>query len=584
MANLTVRYHVLSMARLAAICATAIAGGRATSGCDASNNDFGGSPDSTFSDGSVSAHDATPDDANATANDSSAPRPEASADSANAADSNAAETSAADVNPSPDANAQDAADARIDAAPSGPLAANYIDYAINHILETGQSNAVASGGRPQNTFIAGTTFTSVQPFGNLMFDSGVMTAGPKPGVPGGTNCDGSGCPAAAYRAPISLVPLIENDSFFDNGDRVETASSSLANAVSSFATTQFMFGTKAGYPTKHDVLVSMHGRSGNTYWCLRKGGCTYKPANQIRAFDEAMLQVQSGKVLAAASGKSYVVRAVTVIHGESDHYGYQDGGNEFPLPRTNGVAGQIQDYADALIEWQSDYESSIQALTGQAAAVPLLVSGLSGWTGARTSKISPMQLKAHERAPGKVVLVAPGYIFDPAIQADGQLECLHYSLRGQQHLGEYFAKAYAQIVFAGRPFEPLRPLSAQRAGNVITVKFLVPVPPLTLDTALVSSNGIANFGFDFVDNGALAPIANVTLIGPDTVTITLAGPPSGAAKSLRYALNQPIPGCMGPGVLTAGGARGNLRDADPTPSPHGFPLFNWAVPFEITVP
>ena len=25
------------------------------------------------------------------------------------------------------------------------------------------------------------------------------------------------------------------------------------------------------------MLVSLHGRSGNTYWCLRKGGCDYKP-------------------------------------------------------------------------------------------------------------------------------------------------------------------------------------------------------------------------------------------------------------------------------------------------------------------
>ena len=70
----------------------------------------------------------------------------------------------------------------------------------------------------------------------------------------------------------------------------------------------------------------------------------------------------------------------------------------------------------------------------------------------------------------------------------------------------------------------------------------------------------------------------------DTVTITLAGTPSAGTKRLRYALNQPIPGCIGPGVLAAGGARGNIRDSDPTPSLKGFTLFNWGVAFDVAVP
>ena len=485
------------------------------------------------------------------------------------------------------------ADAHADAGdppppPPGPLAPGYVDYEVNHILETGQSNSVASGARPQNTFTAGTAFTSAQPYTNLMFDTGVMTAGPKPGVAEGVNCNGSGCPATSYRAPTMFVPLIENDSFFGGGDRVETASSSMANEISSLAISRLMFGVKAGYPAKHDLLVSLHGRSGNTYWCLRKGGCNYKPASEIPAFEEAVKQVEAGKALAAAAGKSYIVRAVTTDHGESDHYGYQDGGSEFPLPGTNGVANRVKDYDDALIEWQEDYEAMVQGITGQVQPVPLFVSGLSGWTGTqpahRTSKLAALQLTAHERAPGKVILVAPGYIFDPAIQSNGQLECLHYSLLGQQHLGEYFAKAYVRTVLEGKPFEPVRPLAVQRVANVITVKFHVPVPPLVIDTVRVNAAGISSYGFDFLDNGALAMITSVVITAADTVTITLAATPSAGDKRLRYALNQPIPGCIGPGVLTSGGARGNLRDSDPTPSLKGFTLFNWSVAFDVAVP
>lgn len=467
--------------------------------------------------------------------------------------------------------------------PPGPLSPGYVDYEINHVLATGQSNSVASGGRPQNTLPLNTAaFTSAQPYGNLMFNTGVMTA---------HNCNGSGCPSGNYTEPASFVPLIENDGFFSGGpggtgsDRVETASSATANQISYMALNLFEFNVRPTYPTKHDVLVSLHGRSGNTYWCLRKGGCNYKPATEIKAFDEAIKQVMAGKRLADDAGKSYVVRAVTSIHGESDHYGYQDNGDnhpEFPLVGTNGVANRIQEYDDALIEWQEDYEAMAKGITGQAQPVPLFVSGVSGWTGAKRSKLSLLQLSAHVRAPGKVVLVAPGYIFEGGVRSNGDLECLHYSLYGQQHVGEYFAKAYAQQVFGGVNFEPVRPIDVQRAANVITVKFLTPKPPLAFDTTLVAA--IANMGFEFTLNGTPQAISSVALAGDDSVTITLAATPGAGTKRLTYAQNQPIPGCIGPGVKASGGARGNLRDSDDTPSLSGMPLYNWSVSFDVAVP
>lgn len=492
-------------------------------------------------------------------------------------DGDAASDGSKDADADADAEAEDAdADAGPPPPPPGPLSPTYVDYDINHVLETGQSNSVASGGRPENTFTKPTSFTSAQPYTNVMFDTGVMTS---------KNCNGSGCPSANYVAPTNFVPLIENDAFFGGGDRVETASSAMANEMTYLAFTNFEFGVHAGYPAKHDVLVSLHGRSGNTYWCLRKGGCNYKPATEIKAFDEAVKQVQAAKAIADDKGLTYAVRAVTTIHGESDHYAYADNGDnhpEFPLVGTNGVPNRIQEYDDALIEWQEDYESMVKGITGQAIPVPLFVSGLSGWTGAHNSKLAALQLSAHVRAPGKVVLVAPGYIFDAGIKKDGTLECLHYSLLGQQQLGEYFAKAYAQVVFKGQPWEPTRPMTITRAGNVITVQYVVPVPPLAIDTTRVAS--IANFGFEFFENGVSQTITNVALAGADTITITLAAAPGGGTKRLRYAVNEPSPGCIGPGVLTGGGARGNIRDSDTTPSRLGFPLYNFGVAFDLAVP
>lgn len=441
--------------------------------------------------------------------------------------------------------------------PPGPLTPGYVDFAINHVLVTGQSNSVANGADPP------LTTSAPAGYGNLRFDTGVMSM---------KTCNGDGC--KTYDTPSSFVPLVEGDSFFNYA--VETPSSGIGYEISSLAKLEYEFGTNPEYPARHDVLVSVHGRSGNTYWCLRKGFCNYNQARgHISPFGQGMSEVQSAKALATSAGKSYAVRAVAVVHGESDHYSYVAGTPEFPLPGTDGTPGKIKDYADALVEWQQDYESSIKAITSQAQPVPLLVSGISGWTTTRESKLAQMQLDAHIRAPGKVVYVTPAYPLEV------RNDCLHYSAKGSRRLGEYFGKVYARIVFGGETWEPVRPKTVTRAGNVITVKFHVPKLPLVLDTTHVSKAD--NFGFDVYDNGTMVAVSEVTVTG-DTVTIKLASAPSGVNMRLKYAQNYKNGGCIGPGIEYAGGARGNLRDSDDTPSQFGNPLWNWGVNFDVAVP
>lgn len=512
----------------------------------------------------------------------------------------------------------DASDASVDAdadAPvvdNGPLSAGYVDRDINHILSTGQSNAVASGARPSTTLPHNTVaITNAQPYTNVMFNTGVMTS---------ASCGGAGCLKTSYVAPASFVPLVEGDSFFGGSYVVETASSAMANLISRTALDTFEFGAAARptYPTKHDVLVSLHGRSGNKYVCLRKTAQT-DPSKQpppgdcgnnyLAAFDEGMRQTQAAHDLAVAQGKTHAVRAVTVIHGESDHNGSL---GDFPMRGSDGVAGKITNYADALIEWQEDYQAGVKAITAQAEPVPLFVMGISGWTGPQTyagepesprySPLAAQQYDAHVRAPGKVILVGPGYFVDQGTRGgnDTSPECLHQSIVGERQIGEYFAKVYAKVVFKGEAWEPVRPKTVTRVANVVTVEYHVPVPPLTLDTTLVTApdkGGFAaeNYGFEYRVNGhtgARQEITSVVVSGPTTVTITLAATPVGANQRLIYALNQrPFgQGCTGPGVqsngaLYAGGARGNLRDSDVTPSNYGAtPLYNWGVNFDVPVP
>ncbi len=108
--------------------------------------------------------------------------------------------------------------------------------------------------------------------------------------------------------------------------------------------------------------------------------------------------------------------------------------------------------------------------------------------------------------------------------------------------------------------------------------FHVPVPPLVVDTTLVTNPG--SFGFEVTDEGAPAlAIASVALSGPDAVKIVLNRAPAGAAR-LRYAHTGTLNASSGPTT----GPRGNLRDSDATPSRSGEPLYDWCIHFDEALP
>lgn len=451
---------------------------------------------------------------------------------------------------------------------------NYVDFSINHVLSGGQSNSTANGGT-RNDLNQGSpqfVFTPVNPaYTNLTFNTGVFT------------CANSGC--KVHASPVSFMAIREGDQFFNYG--VETISSFMANSISARAVGTYFPGT--GF-TKHDVLGSQHGRSGVNYACLRKGACTYDPqVNSNPPFEEALLQVDKAKTIAQGLGRSYVVRGITFIHGEDDHYSY---GQLYPVARRAG-GGTLANYGEALEELIADYNTDIKARTGQAQNIPLFVTQMHGWTGvsnspipATSSPIPVQQYAAHKRNPN-VVVVTPGYM-------ENYNDCLHYNGVGQRRLGEYMAKAYAKWVFEGKKWEPVGPKSITRNGTVVTVKYHVPSPPLVIDTNIISNPGSNGFryltgGTAQVASGTAQTIQSVAVTAPDTITITLAAVPVGGNERLEYAnfLNfqgTGRPGC--PGRTT--GVRGNVRDSDNTPSAAGgnpdYPLYNWGAAFELKVP
>src|SRR5262249_42763558 len=182
---------------------------------------------------------------------------------------------------------------------------------------------------------------------------------------------------------------------------------SLANLVTKIAREE-IFGLDLAGKRSHDLLVSVHGQGGTPYSGLKKGTTPY--ANGIA-------QTTAAYELAKSSGKSYVVRVVTTVHGETDH------------------AQRNTQYAQDLAQWQADYESDVKKIDGQSDPIPMLQSQVSSWTkyNAPTSIIPVAQLQATLASNGKIVLVGPKYHLPYA--SDG----IHLTSEGYRHLGEDYA-------------------------------------------------------------------------------------------------------------------------------------------------
>jgi hypothetical protein len=401
-------------------------------------------------------------------------------------------------------------DGAVDAGPAdaGPVFTfKYAD--VNHVLGTGQSLSVGSVGTP--------VLSTAQPYKNLMFNGGI-----KPGATG--------------TALANFVPLVE-------GPTVETHNAAFSSLITQLAET-LVFPREVAPKNSHRLLVSIHGIGGTAYVGLKKG---------TAAFAAGIAQVNAAKTLTTSAGQSYIVRAVTNVHGESDH-----------------VAAN-PNYKQNLVEWQHDYETDVRAITGQTEPIPMFHTQISSWTkyGQATSQIPMAQLDASAESGGAIVLVGAKYHL-PYV-ADG----VHLTNDGYRQMGEYYAKVYRRVVLEGKSWEPVRPKQVSLAGATITVSFHVPQPPLVFDTALVTNPG--NYGFAYTDDSATPPtIQQVALDGPTSVKITLSAAPVGQNRKLSYAFTGTVNAKAG----ATTGPRGNLRDSDATPSRNGYALYNWGVHFE----
>jgi hypothetical protein len=337
-------------------------------------------------------------------------------------------------------------------------------------------------------------------------------------------------------AMLNFTPLAEQSQ--------ETIMSSMANLVGSTY--------RASHPNddSQDLLVSNWGVAGADYNYLKKGGTA--------GYADSILAVSNAVKIIPDYASSVIVGGILCVHGEAD------------IESTN--------YAANIRQWQSDYQSDVQAQTGQSAGVPIFHTQPSAWTSVNNANFayaaSPFQiLQEYKANPTKTILVGPKYMFTYA--ADG----VHLTNSAYRWCGEYYAKAWYQVVVQGGSWSPLYPTNIVRSGANIDLTFSGAVGDLVLDTSAVSDPG--SYGFEYFDDTSPPSIASVTVTGANTVRVTLSGTPTGSGKRIRYAYTGTAGNSGGPTT----GPRGCLRDSDTTfTSNYGNTLYNWCVHFDEVCP
>ncbi len=383
------------------------------------------------------------------------------------------------------------------------------------IIGTGQSLSVGTTAPPTTTTAS---------FNNLKLDD--LGAGEK------FPSDGGGLwVAVPLREPIReglLGYAGDNGGEYPSNIEGETPHTAMATQLTVLA-------TKAGaadYVSVHSVV----GWSARAMTYLNKQG-GYRP------YPSTLTEARAFRTLARAAHKTLGYAAVVLTHGETDN--------------TN------PSYGPSVVSLQRDYQTDLQAITGQTTPIPLLASQQSTLPSVTQPDGSQLGsslalLKAGVDNPGKVIVTGPKYHlpYSP--------DFLHLTAAGYRALGEKTAEVIDALVNHGVPWRALQPLEVSRAGAVITVRFHVPNPPLAFESSLAPPHQSANLtwkngrGFEVIDSTGPLTIASVALAN-DVVTVTLSAAPTGTGLRVRYAIVQDGAGLQGGNVA---GLRGQLRDSD----------------------
>lgn len=408
------------------------------------------------------------------------------------------------------------------------------------VVGTGQSLAVGEPGPERNTPAVAAVLTE-QPYQNLQLSTGQLP-----------------WPVDPNDSILEMIPLTEPigrrsggyPSSWPTNIAGETPHAAMGNQISA------LMQTEAG-----QEYIGVHTEVGENGQCL---SLLEKNATEVgvtgRAYEATMVEIRAIARLAEQAGKTYGVGAITVTHGECD-------------------AGNA-DYAAQLHQLWSNYREDIAAITRQQQPPLMIVSQQHSINDRAASTLA--QWKIGVDYPTDVVCSGPKYQYLYASDA------IHLGVAGYEQLGEKYGQIYYERVILGRDWQPLQPLGVSREGQVITVQFQVPSPPLVWENTFEAphqetlTEWSEGKGFEVRSGTAPVEIVSVEIDG-DSIRITCASDLPDNGVTVGYALSENPTAMATP---FAGTTRwGQLRDSDAfvgSTTQKAQP--NFSVAFELPVP
>ena len=278
------------------------------------------------------------------------------------------------------------------------------------------------------------SLSTTQPYTNLMFDSGVMPA------------------TALRRERLQRLPEAHELRAAGRGRRLLQADrDDVRRASRTRRRSSRRSGTSRAQGTRPTTSSSAStGAAATATGASARAAATGGPATRyVKPFDDGMMEVADALALSKAAGK--IVRRAGRHRSPRRARSLRLGRRPLTLPaaghrrkvdhprlrrRPRGVAARLRGRREG--DHRADHP-------GAALRLPVLALERRPHDGDRV----PAARRAHS-LEGQGLVVGPTYVLPYSS------DCLHFTGPGEQHLGEYFAKAYARVVLEGRRWEPLR--------------------------------------------------------------------------------------------------------------------------------
>lgn len=266
-----------------------------------------------------------------------------------------------------------------------------------------------------------------------------------------------------------------------------------------------LLGLAIGHNSADTYLMRTDWYGGRPLDSFFEGSTNF--ANTIQAMTAA-------KSVAAAIGKGVESRWYVWIQGESG-----------PADRTL-YAEQLGSYVDSIRP--AIARALEQSFEPTFAIVQTNAADRNGAATTETQGSDLVALAQWDLSRSKPGTLLAGPMYQAPMVVDSS-DNIHSNGIGRMVLSDMLVDVFSK----GVSWKPLQPRQVTSRGRIIDVKFDVPAGALAWDTQWIKP--APNYGFSYRDDGASADIADVAIVSPDTVRITLTATPTGSNPRIAYA-------------------------------------------------